>query len=296
MHRHAREGSGLRLRKRASARAAPGATGSFIDTVFFIASKLIWVLIRPETVLVLLLCLGLLALWREGLRLARRLLGTATAGFLAIAIFPLGVPLLLPLERQYAANPDLTKIAGIIVLGGGEDAVRTAAWGTPAVNDAGDRFLAAIALAQRFPEATLLFTGGSGRLRADDMQEGDVARQIFLSAGVAPERLLLERRSRNTAENATLSKDLLRDGDAGTWVVLVTSAFHMPRAMATFCAAGWTRLVAWPTDFRTAGFMGAIGWDPVGHLHDFNVGLREWVGLLAYRASGRAEGSRGCMT
>ena len=78
------------------------------------------------------------------------------------------------------------------------------------------------------------------------------------------------------------------DQDTGPWV-LITSAFHMPRAMATFCAAGWRDLVPYPTDYRGGFFWREIGWDFSENLEELNIGIKEWVGLLAYRLTGRSE-------
>ena len=152
-----------------------------------------------------------------------------------------------------------------------------------------ERYPAALELAQRFPEARLLFTGGSGALRdlaGAEVSEGAMAERFFLGLGVAPARLLIEDRSRNTAENARLSLALASPDPNETWV-LVTSAFHMPRAMRSFEAAGWAGLTPWPVDYRTAGFTDRIGWDLTRNLRVLNIAIREQVGQLAYRLSGR---------
>jgi len=75
----------------------------------------------------------------------------------------------------------------------------------------------------------------------------------------------------------------------GPWI-LVTSAFHMPRAVGSFCAAGWHTLVPYPTDYRGGSFWDQVGWDLADNLTDLNTGVTEWVGLLAYRVTGRSDG------
>ena len=268
-----------------------------MDTLFFIASKLVWALIRPGTLLILLLAAGLLAHRLGRRRLASGSLAASLAGFVLVALFPLGDALLAPLEARHPPAPDITgPVAGIVVLGGGEDPGAARRWGRPAVNEAGERFLEAIALARRFPEATVLFTGGSGALAGSELQEASLAGRILTSAGIAPERLLLEDRARNTAENARLSLELVQaQGGArqGTWL-LVTSAFHMPRAVASFCAAGWREIVPWPVDFRSGPGPLAVSWDLAGHLARLDTAVKERVGLLAYRLTGRA-GDADCL-
>ncbi|NCO87086.1 MAG: YdcF family protein [Rhodobacterales bacterium] len=260
-----------------------------MNTAFFVASKLIWALVRPESWIVLGLALSLLAAVRGRVAAARRWGGLTLAFVLAVAVLPLGDLAIRPLETRYPADPPLTQVAGIIVLGGGEDAQRTAYWGPPQFGEGAERFTAALELARAWPQARVLFTGGSGSLRdlgSGAMSGATVAEAFFLAQGLAPERLLFERASRNTAENAALSLALVQPGEDETWV-LVTSAFHMPRSLASFEAAGWTGLVPYPVDYRSGGFGDGIGWDLARNLLTLNTAVREYIGLVAYRVTGR---------
>jgi uncharacterized SAM-binding protein YcdF (DUF218 family) len=260
-----------------------------MDTLFFVTAKLVSALIRVDTWIVLILALIVLALVLERRRLALRLSAGAFVVLLTLSLLPLGDLLLQPLEASYPVNPELSRVDGIIVLGGGEVARISEFWGQPQLNEAGDRYTAALALARQFPQAQLLFTGGSGALRdlaGGGSVEAEMAGAFFLGQGVASGRLLLEGKSRNTAENARLSLALSAPAPGEVWV-LVTSAFHMPRAMRSFEAAGWTGVVAYPVDYRTASFRDGIGWDLVGNLAVLNTAIKEQVGQLAYRLTGR---------
>lgn len=255
--------------------------------LFFLLSKLLGMMIRVETVLLLMIGAGLLL----GLRRPRRgrmWIGAAWLGFLLIAIFPLGNQLLRPLEARFSAHPHLDDVDAIIVLGGGADPATSAHWGDATLNEAGERYLAAIMLAHRFPEARLLFSGGSGRVIGTLRSEAAVARDILVQGGVAPSRIRLESGSRTTAENARLLRAMIAQGQGGGRQVLVTSAYHMPRAMGSMCSAGWRGLVAWPTDYRTSSFAEGVGWNLQANLQDLNAGIKEWVGLLGYYATGRS--------
>ena len=267
------------------------------DTALWLASKLIWAAILPETLLLLLLVVAFGALWRGRLRFARWSLGLATLGFLVIAVVPFGQLVMAPLERTFPARPSISAPTGILVLGGGEDTDRAAAWRQPLVNKAGDRFLAGIALARRFPEAQLVFTSGRADVLGTGPSGASVAGRIFEQAGIPRSRLTLEGKSRNTAENARRTRALLDGAGQGPWL-LVTSAFHMPRAVATFCAAGWRNIVPWPTDYRTGTFWAGIGWNLAGNLEALNTGIKEWVGLLGYRFLGHTDRmmDRRCVT
>ncbi len=264
-----------------------------MDTLFFVVSKGLAPFLKLETWLFLSVAAGFVFLRLGRVRTATWLTGLGAGLFAMIAILPLGVPILNSLEARYPPNPVLREVAGIILLGGGEDTRRSAAWGQPLVNEAGDRFIAALSLSDRHPEAVVLFTGGIGSLSQSGPSGAAVAERLLTGAGLAPERLILEGGSRNTAENARLSLEHRTDG-SGAWL-LVTSAFHMPRAVESYCAAGWSDIVPWPTDYRGQPFSDGIGWDLSGHLRDLETAVREIVGLAVYRATGRATDPGGCL-
>jgi uncharacterized SAM-binding protein YcdF (DUF218 family) len=254
-------------------------------SIFFILSKLIWFLVRPETLLVLVFTLGWLLARFGKVRLGQSFGFGAILTTCVIAVFPVGDAVLNPLETTYPTEPEVREVAGIVVLGGGESDIQSNVWSQPNTGDAGDRFITALALAHKHPDAIVLFTGGSGRLMGG-VSGADIARDIFLGAGLDDSRLILEGASRNTAENATMSLELVPDNLDGEWLLL-TSAFHMRRAVASFCAAGWKNIVPWPTDYRTGGFADRIGWNFALNLNELNVGVREWIGLAAYRLTSK---------
>ena len=257
-----------------------------MDNLFFIAAKLMGAAFRVETLFILLLGAGFVSLHRQRTRSARLAFGVTFVSMLALAVLPLGDFLLVPLELRYPVNPQIETVSTIIVLGGAEETDYSARWRQPNVNASGDRYIAALSLARRFPEATIMFAGGSGRLAGSELSEASIARDIFRSAGLTDTRLRFEDSSRNTAENAALlRKETTKQGSGVS--LLVTSAFHMPRAMATFCAAGWTNLVAWPTDYRTGNFLDGVGWNFADNLANLDIGIKEWIGLLTYRLTGR---------
>lgn len=256
-----------------------------MDSLFFIASKLIWFLVRPETLLVIVFALGWLLARLSRVRLGQSFGFGAILTTCFIAVFPVGDAVLSPLETTYPTEPEPRTVAGVIVLGGGESDIQSNVWSQANTGDAGDRFITALSLAHKHPEAIVLFTGGSGRLMGG-ASGADIARDIFTGAGLDKSRLILEGASRNSAENATMSLELAPDNVEGDWL-LVTSAFHMRRAVASFCAAGWKNIVPWPTDYRTGGFADRIGWNFALNLNDLNTGVREWIGLAAYSLTRR---------
>ena len=260
-----------------------------MDTVFFIASQLVGALIRVDTWIVFSFAVIALALALNWFRLARITSVISFCLLTLLAIVPLGDLLLRPFESVYPTDPDLAHVDGIIVLGGGEDVTASTFWRQPQLNAGGDRFFGGLALAHRFPEARVMFAGGSGRLRdagGAEASEASIATQIFLSQGLDPDRLLFEDRSRNTAENARLSHSLANPAPNETWV-LVTSAFHMPRALRSFEAAGWDVLVPHPVDYRTRSFAEGIGWNLTHNIDVLNLAIKEIIGSLAYWLASR---------
>lgn len=254
-----------------------------VSTAFYILTKAVGVLFRLETLLVLLVLLALWAIGRGRLRRAKRLLWATVALVVVVSVWPVGNPLLAPLERAYPARPPLGQVAGIIVLGGAEITGTRYGAGLPQVNAGGERFMGAIALAQRYPQALVLWTGGRASVQIAEDGYRNSGPEILRSLGLADDRLLIEQRSRNTTENARFSLQMRPRAEPGQWL-LVTSAYHMPRALGTFCEAGWTDLVPWPVDHRVAS-RGRLQF--ARNLLHFNTGLREWVGIAGYAAAGR---------
>lgn len=255
-------------------------------SLFFVFSKVVWTVIRPETLFVIAILLaGALLIGGQGAAAATVLVIASTA-FAAVALLPLGDLLLRPLERRFPPAPDVEHASRILVLGGVAVRQTTEADGIPSLDKTGERYAAGAALGKRFSDATLIFVGGSGALFPGVTQEADVAERYFLSAGIEPYRLRIERRSRNTAENAFNAFRLIEPCSPGA-TILVTSAWHMPRAMSSFASAGWHGLIPWPVDFRSGDFRSRVGWHPRANLKNLNTGVREWIGLFAYRLSGR---------
>jgi uncharacterized SAM-binding protein YcdF (DUF218 family) len=258
--------------------------------LFFFLSKTFGYLSLPTNFLIGLGLLGVVLLATRFARAGRRLM-VASILLLAIAGFsPLGNWLLYPLEQRFPpcdiadGAPD-----GIIVLGGSIDADLSVAHGTAVVRTAADRIFAVAALARRFPSARVIFSGGSANLVSNDAREADYAAALFESLGVDKARLIMERRSRNTQENAEFSKALAAPKSGERWL-LVTSAYHMPRAVGLFRKAQFG-VEACPVDWRVGGAADLFAFSVVGHdaLTRTDIGVREWIGLLAYWLTGKID-------
>ncbi|MBK1634195.1 YdcF family protein [Rhodovulum adriaticum] len=249
-----------------------------MGTVAILLRQAVGIALSPVAWLLAGLALALVLVWRGRLRGARWLLAGLFAGLLAISLVPLGHPMLAAREAQHPANPVLDQIDGIILLGGAERPAVSARWNRPELNEAADRVIAVATLARRFPGVPVLVTGGHGA--PPTPSEAAISAAILRDLGLDPARLILEQRARNTAENARLGLARVRPAPGARWI-LVTSAGHMPRALAEFRAAGWPAPIPYPVDYRSTGWADATGWHPYRNMAQLHAALHEIVGQLA---------------
>lgn len=254
--------------------------------VFYVASKIFWMIADPLPLSVSLGALAfLLALFRRH-RLAVAVGGVALAVIVIATCTNVGELLLAPLEDQYPTLADPPRVDGIILLGGAIDGEVSAFRRSYELTSAADRFVETLRLAEHYPSATVVVTGGVGDL--DGQGDGDAvaAERFFAAFAISPERLILETASRNTAQNATNVAALGVVAPGTTWL-LVTSASHMPRAWASFARAGLSSVVPWPVDYYVANRALRFSTPNAANLGRAEAALREWIGLLAYRITSR---------
>jgi uncharacterized SAM-binding protein YcdF (DUF218 family) len=174
-----------------------------------------------------------------------------------------------------------------VVLGSGFDVDILRRRHAPQANEGVNRLVAAMAIARHYPEARVVFTGGSAVLIGAENAESVTARYIFSELGLEPRRLLVEPKARNTYENILFAKELAKPKPGEVWL-LDTAAVHMPRAMAVARNLGWP-MIGWPSDFITApGGHDVDIFDVSGNLSLTDYAAHEWIGILAYRLSGKA--------
>jgi uncharacterized SAM-binding protein YcdF (DUF218 family) len=256
--------------------------------MLFYASKIVWFVVQPSTLVAIFLLTGSVLLWRRRRKWGARLLALGIAAYVIVGFSPLGNWLLIPLEDRIP-RADLSEVtpSGIIVLGGALDTVIGVERGSVSLNEAAERMTETVALARRHAQAPVIFSGGVGEILYSEITEADVARRFFADLGLEPERLNFEDRSRNTVENAELTARLVQSLP-GDGFILVTSAFHMPRAAALFAAQG-LRVFPWPVDYRTRGGRDATRFFPRASegLRRVDLATKEWVGLFVTWLRGR---------
>ena len=255
----------------------------------FIVSKIVALLAQPLHWVIVLMAAGLL-LPRSALRRSRACLITALAILVLTGWQPLPDMLIRHLEQAYpeiAPQADVSAFTGAIVLGGALDSGIVARDHTqPVVNDAAERMTAALALAAKYPQLQMVFTGGEGEFFGVGPSEAQRANAFFGAMGQPSARFMYEEKSRNTYENAVYTAALNGVDKQKRWL-LITSAWHMPRAMATFEKAGWN-VTAYPVDFRTGLDTPWTRYSLAQGAERWQLVLRECIGIAAYRMTGRS--------
>jgi len=259
--------------------------------MFFYLAKIVYFLIAPSHFLIFCGLAGLIAAWIGWRRIARVLIVASIVGLAVVAFSPISLLIALPLEERFPIpDPAPAHVDGVIVLGGSVNTIISAYKQRATLTDSAERIADTAGLARLYPDAKILFTGGSGVFFGDSVTEAEVATGYFESFGIARDRMLIEDRARNTWQNAVLSKELAKPRPGETWL-LVTSAFHMPRAVGVFRQAGWPGIVPWPVDYRVGGPPDTrrLRANAGLSIRLIDVSVKEWIGLAAYYLTGRTD-------
>lgn len=255
--------------------------------MFYFFSKVLLFLIQPLNWIFGLLLISLVV--RSG-RWKRRCLRTSVG--LALALTN---PLLSNLALYLWETPPV-RIADIpsglatgMVLGGFLAYSNEETEDYATFNEFGNRLINALEL---FGEGKIRYILLSGRYGPEpeerDSMDNEAVR-FLTRIGFPPDRLLVEYRSRNTYENFLFSKELLHSrGMDDSKIVLLTSAFHMPRALAVARRQG---LDCRP--FPTDRLHRRLTWKPADwlipssySLHVWELLFKEWAGIAMYRLTG----------
>jgi len=258
-------------------------------SVFFIASKILGLLLKPMLHSLFLVIASLIARGFKALFLARFLLGSAVAIGLIYSFEPVPESLLRPLEN-YAQRPSPEQMAtarGILVLGGfAGNSVISQQRSAPQLSESAERFFTALSLHQRYPDKPVWFSGFSAALNPKGWSEARITQELIAELGLSDGPFFYEDKSQNTAQNAQFSHHVTNPKPGDRWILL-TSASHMKRAHLSFEKAGWKNLILYPVDYQTTqnqtnfSILSNRGYELMA------VVYHEYVGLLFYWLSGR---------
>lgn len=258
--------------------------------MFLFVSKVLGVLLTVSNGLVAVAVAGALARLVGWRRFGSALTWTAVLGFVLIGFGPVGNILMRPLEDRFPRPPDtMAEPDGIIVLGG-IIAAPSVPRGIIALTQDGERLSETASLAHRYPNARIVYSGGTLGNVPEAASEAAIAKRFLIGLGVEESRIVLETRSLSTAENAAFSRDLVMPQAGERWL-LVTSASHIPRAVGSFRRAGFP-VIPYPVGYTTTGLSDehwAIRLEVSTNLVRTDVAVHEWLGLIVYRLTGRTD-------
>jgi uncharacterized SAM-binding protein YcdF (DUF218 family) len=256
--------------------------------MFFFASKVLGFVATPSNFLIGCVVGGALLLFTRFARSGRRLVLAAGVLLLLFGVTPLSKLLIEPLDQRFPPwDPAGKAPDGIIVLGGSVVPAFLDRGVHSLLNEAAERVTAAVDLARRYPEAKIVLSGGNATILPGVRHtESEATAALLETLGVPRTRLVIEDRSRTTAENATFTR-AIADVKPGECWLLITSANHMPRAVGTFRKAGFP-VEAFPVDMKTTGPNDIRPFDKMSSgLKLTDVGVHEWIGLIGYWVGGR---------
>lgn len=259
--------------------------------MFFYLSKFAWFIVAPGNLFFLLLITGAILLFSRWKRIGRLLLTCLALTALCIALFPIGKNTITFFEDRFQKPyPMPNDIDGIIVLGGVLSPSLTNSRGEHSYGGAIERVFAFAALSKQYSSARLVFTGGSGDPLRPELSEAIQIKPLLVMLSMDLERIEFETKSRNTYENAQLTYEMVKPDQDEKWL-LITSAFHMPRAMGAFRKIGWPNLIAYPVDYGTyaKNDWSVLQFDLTLGLSFLNAASHEALGMLIYFLTGKTD-------
>lgn len=254
--------------------------------MFFLLSKILGYLTQPVVQLAILLLLALLiqkTKWKRFFKIA----------FLCFFFLYTNPFIANELMKWWEYDPILIKEipaqTNTAVMLSGIAATDQPPFDRVHLHKGADRIMHPVQLFKEGKLRYMIAAGGSGKLIADSLTEAGQMKRVMRVAGIPDSAIFLEEESRNTFENAQASSALMQQHSAmHAPLLLVTSAFHMRRAKACFDKVG-VPVVPFSVDF----YASYAPYTPDGYfvpsqgaLHIWQILMKEWVGLLAYKLMG----------
>ncbi|MGB3404089.1 MAG: YdcF family protein [Microcoleaceae cyanobacterium] len=262
--------------------------------MFLFLSKLLPLFVYPLGLSCILLFLAAITLWFSR-RWSTILISLAFLILLISSNSWVSQALVKSLEWQNLPPSELPQSAAIVVLGGGtKPPIPPRPWVD--LSEAGDRILHGSLLYRQQKAPWLILSGGRIRWKDGGPSESEDMAEIAKTLGVPEMAILQDPTSLNTYENAVNVRKILEEKQITGKVLLVTSAFHMPRSLLVFKRQG-IDVIAAPTDFIVSEYdtkYAAVGIEAfllnlipdAGHLQQFTIAMKEYIGMVVYRLKG----------
>lgn len=178
---------------------------------------------------------------------------------------------LYPLEKDYKNVNCNSEV--IVVLGGG-------VYGSGEVSE--DALKRVIKAYQKFDGSNKIVVSG-GQLNEKLPYEADIIEKTLIDLGVSKNFIIKDTDSKDTVENAKFVKKIIDENNLNLEITLITSAYHMKRAVLLFKKAGFVYICPEATDFKSDGVYSIYDFIPqASNLHIISKVIKEYLGLLFY--------------
>lgn len=256
-----------------------------LRTMFFIVSKILSFLISPLTWIVFLFAVAVFA------KKAACKQKSLKWGFACLIFFtnPFFFNVIMGWWELPATKiNDVNEHYEVCVMLGGTIRYMNSEMSRPVFGQAADRYLQSIELLANKKVKKVILSSGSGSILYKDAKEADFLKAQMLRLGIDSNLVIAESNSKNTYENAVESAKILKQQNINGEVLLVTSAFHMRRAIRCFNKQG-VKVVPYCVDQRSGKQMftpDKLFIPDTEKLADWNLLIHEWFGFLTYKVSG----------
>ncbi len=250
---------------------------------FYIA-KFFWLILNPFNILIILNTFCVLCFFFNLKKIKTLSMLMLVFFFILSCVLPTGKFLLYLLEKNYhkfSEISNLENIDGILILGGSTNPILSSQYNQIIFKDSAERLFESQRIIKKFPNAKVIYSGGSGKIFNNNYKETDDARNFFNINNININQIIFEDTSRNTYENILYSHKLAKALSSEKWL-LITSAFHLKRSTYVAKKIGWN-LKPYPTDFKVSkkfNFNFSINF--FSNLSSFHLASHEWIGIYYY--------------
>ena len=254
----------------------------------FYLSKILWTILNPFNIILLFIFLGFILSFFSNKNFSKIVYSLTFVFFIIIAVMPTGAFMFYQLEKKFHVLKSLpNKIDGILILSGATNPVLTKEYNQISLNDSVERLTESIQLMKKYSNTKIIFSGGSGSINNQKLTHSEVANLFFKNFEIKLDNIIYEDKSRNTYENILFSKKIAHPKINENWLI-VTSAFHLPRALNIAEKLEW-KFIPYAVDFKMSK---KFSWKPtinfLSNITTFQAASHEWIGMIAYYLMGRS--------
>lgn len=255
----------------------------------FYLSKVLWFMFSPFNLILISIVIGYFFNAINLKFLSKFFYIFSLSVFFISSAMPTGSYLNYMLEKNFHSPKNLPDtIDGILILAGATNPYLTKEHNQVNLNGAVERLTESISLIKDYPNAKIIFSGGSGSLKHPDLNHASVAKNFFKNMGIDSGKIYFENKSRNTYENILFAKKIANPKKSEKWL-LVTSASHLNRSLGVAKKLEWT-FIPYAVDFnKPKKFTWKFSFNLLSNLSEFQQASHEWIGLFAYYLMGRSE-------